>query len=60
MNNENKIKVMKKLSHIEPFGQTNIVPALNLALKMVNNRRQKNDITSIILLTDGQDPNYNI
>lgn len=53
MNNKNRTKVMKKLLQVEPFGQTNIVPALNLALKMINNRRQKNDITSIILLTDG-------
>lgn len=49
----NKRKTLSKILSIKPFGQTNIGSAIDVALHMVNNRKIRNDITAILLLTDG-------
>lgn len=55
MNKENKDKAMKTIKMIGPRGSTNIVSGMEIAFKTAKERKYKNPVTSIFLLSDGQD-----
>ncbi|XP_074300390.1 E3 ubiquitin-protein ligase WAV3-like [Silene latifolia] len=49
---------LRVVGSIKEGGSTNIIAGLQTAVKVLEQRREKNPVTSIILLSDGQD-NYN-
>jgi len=57
MNNSNKKKnfLLKKLKEIEASGGTNIGSGIYKAWEILRQRKQSNEVSSIFLLSDGQD-----
>jgi len=55
MNKENKDKAMKNIKNILPRSSTNIMSGMEVAFKIAKERKYKNPVTSIFLLSDGQD-----
>jgi uncharacterized protein YegL len=55
MTSEGKSKVLRTVQNITASGGTNIGEAVNLALKVINDRKQANKVTSFLILSDGQD-----
>ncbi|EAR88380.2 Von willebrand factor type A (vWA) domain was originally protein (macronuclear) [Tetrahymena thermophila SB210] len=52
---ENKQTLLNLIQQIYAGGGTNISEGINHALKAIQNRKFKNNVTSILLLSDGQD-----
>jgi Mg-chelatase subunit ChlD len=53
LNENNKSKIKQYLSNVKPKGGTNIALAMQHAIELVKQRRYKNNVTSIFLLSDG-------
>lgn len=59
-NKNNKQSLTEKVKKIDASGRTNINDGLNLAFKTLSERRNKNPVSSILLLSDGRDDNKEI
>lgn len=57
MNEKNKIKIQDLISKISAKGGTRIASALQHAIEVLKQRRQINSVSSIFLLSDGNDLN---
>jgi Mg-chelatase subunit ChlD len=57
MNSENKIKIQEKISKIVAKGGTRIASAMQHAIEVLKQRRYINSVTSVFLLSDGNDLN---
>jgi uncharacterized protein YegL len=55
----NKSIIEKAIASINSMGGTNILSGIEKAFNLINNRKTKNLVTSIFLLSDGQDNNTN-
>ena len=55
VNPENLVTLNHHISSIHAGGGTNIDSGLELGLKTIRDRKQANEVTSIFLLSDGQD-----
>lgn len=55
MTDENKDKTLTLISMIHSRGGTSIAAGLNMAFDILEGRKQKNSVSSIFLLSDGQD-----
>jgi Mg-chelatase subunit ChlD len=53
MDRNGKAAVKDMLSKIKPGGSTNIGSGIYTALKVLNDRRQRNPVSSVLLLGDG-------
>lgn len=54
---ENKLQFKKAIKNITGRGSTNIEAGIESGLWMIKNRKQKNPVTCLFLLSDGQDDN---
>jgi uncharacterized protein with von Willebrand factor type A (vWA) domain len=52
---DKKLDVIKIVNQIWDRGGTNIAAGMEMAFKTIKDRKYKNPITSIFLLSDGQD-----
>ena len=52
---ENMVTLHKHINSLSARGGTNICSGLDLAVKTIKDRKQLNNVTSIFLLSDGQD-----
>lgn len=52
---ENMISLNEMINQIHAGGGTNIDSGLELGLKIMRDRKQANEVSSIFLLSDGQD-----
>ncbi|KAK9714040.1 hypothetical protein RND81_06G067600 [Saponaria officinalis] len=60
MTDEGRKDTLRTVDRIKVHGSTNIIAGLQIAVKVLDQRRQKNPVASIILLSDGCDTdNYN-
>jgi len=57
---KNKQDLIEKIKKIESSGRTNIDDGLNLAFKTLSERKNKNPVSSILLLSDGRDDNKEV
>ncbi|KAL4464389.1 hypothetical protein ABPG73_017868 [Tetrahymena malaccensis] len=55
INNQNKANFQKIINSIQAEGNTNIKSGLEKAFSVLQSRNQKNHVSSIFLLSDGQD-----
>lgn len=55
MNKKNKTHFKKVIKRINAGGSTNIKAAIDQAMKIICDRKETNELTSIMLLSDGQD-----
>lgn len=55
MTNENKEKYKMIVNGIKVRGMTNIGKAMEKCLNIIKDKKHKNEITSIFLMSDGQD-----
>jgi Mg-chelatase subunit ChlD len=55
MHGEGKAKTSSAISEISADGGTDIAAGLELGLKVLRERKHRNAIASVLLLTDGQD-----
>ncbi|KAH3758961.1 von Willebrand factor [Pelomyxa schiedti] len=60
MNSTNKPAFNKVIDNIYTSGGTNILSGIQTALNIFQARRTKNPVSSVMLLTDGQDSNSNL
>ncbi len=52
---ENMVTLHKHINSLSARGGTNICSGLDLAVKTIKDRKQLNNVTSVFLLSDGQD-----
>lgn len=55
VNSGNKDKILSVINQISAGGGTSIDAGVAMGIKMLQDRRYKNAVTSIFLLSDGQD-----
>ena len=55
MNEQGKNTINNLMKELYPSGCTNIGDGLGMAIKILSDRRQRNKVSSILLLSDGQD-----
>ncbi|KAL4486846.1 hypothetical protein ABPG72_009610 [Tetrahymena utriculariae] len=55
INNQNKVNIQKIVNSISAIGGTNITGGLQQAFSVLQSRKQTNHVSSIFLLSDGQD-----
>lgn len=58
-NEENKEDLKKAIKYIDGKGSTNTTAGMEHGLWMLKNRKQKNPVSCMFLLSDGQDNCYN-
>lgn len=51
----NRAAYKKRINRLTTIGGTNIIAGLDLAIKTIRDRKMVNQVTSIFLLSDGQD-----
>ena len=52
---ENLVTFSNYINILSASGGTNIMSGMQLALKTINDRKRPNKVTSVFLLSDGQD-----
>jgi Mg-chelatase subunit ChlD len=54
---ESKESIKNQIEEVKAVGETNIAQGMDIAFAILDQRRHKNPVTCILLLSDGHDPN---